>query len=58
MAAKNTNKMPNGFRICPTSIASHQNAPNASTSTIAVATILAITVNLRHKTVRFTTLKI
>ena len=30
-----------------------QNAPNARISTITVATILVITVNLRRKTVRF-----
>jgi hypothetical protein len=55
MAAMNKNRIPKGFSIRPTPIASEQNAPNARINTIAVATILVITVNLRRKTIRFTT---
>jgi hypothetical protein len=58
MAANNKNRIPKGFRIRPTPIASHQNAPNAKINAIAVATILETTVNLGCKTVRLTTKKI
>ena len=53
MAANRNKMMP--MDILNASIAPHQSAPNARINTIAVATILLITVNLRRKTVRFTT---
>ncbi len=55
MPANSMNRISRGFSVLGSSIGPNQNAANARTNTIAVAMILVITVNLRRKTVRFTT---
>jgi len=52
MGSKSMNRIPRGSAMGAASIAPIQNAPNARISTITVATVVVITVNLWRGTVR------
>ncbi len=55
MPISSMNRMSEGLSIRAASNGPNRNATNARINTMAVATMLLIAVNLRRKTVRFTT---